>query len=253
MKKVLMVIVCFCIIGVAKAEELEKVGTYEKYIITTTTYDSKGKIILTTNEEVTKEEALNANTHQTKGSYVQCGSDTGFVQCYETNSKLLKLDYYRKSSNPNVYYVDVINTWYTVPSVQDYDVIAIRWTGNATITDVSGVQTANQGTLNQKTNYDSNGTNIKKGTNGVGISMNMYNSSENHQMTLSVVLETSTNPGTVYGTYQHARNTAVTLDISKSYTFSESGLGKVLLYNNSTYSGYYDGMLGVSGTFRTVN
>lgn len=51
---------------------------------------------------------------------------------------------------------------------------------------------------------------------------------------------------TVIGTYQHARHSNATFDISKSYSFGD-GLGGVLIFPNSTYSSYYDGMLGVSG------
>lgn len=253
MKKsiIFVFVLMFCFISTAKAETKEIIESYEKYIITVTNYDSKGNAVLTTHEEVTKAEAMNVKNIQARGN-MECGTDTGFVDCHETNSKRLKLDYYRYRDNANKFYVTVTNSWLTTPSVQDYDVIAMRWTGSATISEVKGTQTARQGTLDQETVYERGNGNIKEGSNGVGISMNMYNSSTDHEMTLEVEL-TSSNPGTVYGTYQHAKNTAVTLAISKSYSFSSSGLGGVLLFSSTTYANYYDKMQGVSGSYRILN
>lgn len=253
MKKsiIFVFVLMFCFISTAKAETKEIIESYEKYIITVTNYDSKGNAVLTTHEEVTEAEAMNVKNVQARGN-MECGTDTGFVDCHETNSKRLKLDYYRKSSNANKYYIELINSWLTTPSVQDYDVIAVRWTGTVSSIDVTGTQIAYQGSLKQQTGYDENSSNTKIGTNGVGISMNMYNSSTDHEMTLKVEL-TSSNPGTVYGTYQHAKNTAVTLAISKSYSFSSSGLGGVLLFSSTTYANYYDKMQGVSGPYIVVN
>lgn len=253
MKKsiIFVFVLMFCFISTTKAETKEVIELYEKYIITVTNYDSKGTAVLTTHEEVTKAEAMNVKNVQARGN-MECGTDTGYIDCHETNSKRLKLEYYRYRDTANKYYIKVINTWLTTPSVQDYDVIAVRWTGTVSSVKATGKQTARQGSLPQTTTYEDGNGNMKKGTNGVGISMNMYNSSTDHEMTLEVEL-TSSNPGTVYGTYQHAKNTAVTLAISKSYSFSSSGLGGVLLFSSTTYANYYDKMQGVSGSYQILN
>ena len=108
---------------------------------------------------------------------------------------------------------------------------------------MTGKQNATQNSKNVETNYTSDDDNTILGPRGVGITMNMYDNATNHQMTLDVYF--LTNPGTIYATYQHARHSNVTLAMAQSYTFSASGLGKVLLFSNATITGYYDGMTGV--------
>ena len=76
--------------------------------------------------------------------------------------------------------------------------------------------------------------------------MNIHDSAKN-RIELFMRVESSNYFGyDFYATYQHARNSnANTLAISKSNSFSSSGLGGVLYYSNSTYRNYYDGMQGI--------
>ena len=90
-------------------------------------------------------------------------------------------------------------------------------------------------------------SNLKKTNYGWGQSMNLINNGTLCE--LSMWIDMYGNAGeTAYASYQHARNSNVTLAISKAYTFSSSGLGGVLYWSNSTYSNYYDGMDGVVDT-----
>lgn len=78
--------------------------------------------------------------------------------------------------------------------------------------------------------------------------MNIFDKA-NSDLELSIVLEFNENVGkTAYGTYQHARNSNITLTQAKSYTFNSNGLGGVVYFNNSTVKNYYDGMQGLSSS-----
>lgn len=66
---------------------------------------------------------------------------------------------------------------------------------------------------------------------------------------LSFVLHFRKNVGsTVYGSYQHASNSNITLAQAKSYSIQAGGLGNVIYFSNATVRKYYDGMQGVSTT-----
>lgn len=52
----------------------------------------------------------------------------------------------------------------------------------------------------------------------------------------------------MYVTYQHSRNYNTTLPESKSYSFGSSGLGGVLVYNQSYIKNMYDNMPGIKDT-----
>ena len=78
--------------------------------------------------------------------------------------------------------------------------------------------------------------------------MNLFNNGRDFELGMMYDFNSSVGEY-MYGTYQHARNSnANTLAISKSYSFSSSGLGGVLYFSNSTYRNYYDGMTGVVDT-----
>ncbi len=128
--------------------------------------------------------------------------------------------------------------WLTTPIVKSYDVMAIRWTaGNIGITDAWGEQVCEKYQM-----YSFNGSNMVNKSNGIGISMNLFDNGSTPKLALYIY--SNKNGGTYYGTYQHAVR-SVTLAQSKSYTFSSSGLGGVLNYSDSIGS-YYDNMQGVS-------
>ena len=91
-------------------------------------------------------------------------------------------------------------------------------------------------------NYPYGDDNMLVFSNGVGITMNMYDNTSDHKMTLYASF--NGNPGSIYATYQHARHSNITFAMSQSYTISYQGLGGVLLFSNSTIEGYYDGMKG---------
>lgn len=147
---------------------------------------------------------------------------------YSTNSKSVSLI---KNGN----YVTLLGSWKVNPTVKSYDVIGIR---------LSGV-TLN-GSFTFKQTYVSNGSykvtyngNNKTLSNGFGSSA-LLQAGSNQEYSLTFMVSGS---GTIYGTYQHATS-SVTLNQSKDYTISSSGLRNVLDFSSSVRD-KYDKMTGV--------
>lgn len=214
------------------------VNRTEKYFVTNTLI-SRNKLMepLSITTEITEEEYANFEINR----WACVGDDD--EDCWETNAKKLVLSVgCALDSNVNCgFYIQ--NEWKTNPSVRSYDVIAVRWTG-LTMTEMDSYQYTYINGLQEETNYTSSSNNVKINSNGVGVSMNLYNNGELFVMDLDV-RGTRTSSMDVFGTYQHATS-SVTLAQSKSYTFDASGLGNVLYYSNSTIRNKYDGMQGVS-------
>ncbi len=161
---------------------------------------------------------------------------------YESNYKRIQIidDYV---SN-NLHYIMVYTQWLVTPATKSFDVTAMRFE-DATI--VEGTQEGTQtywasGEYNF-INYSPNGTNIRKQSNGFGISMNLVNDASYFETDISADIIATGDDATVYGTYQHAV-TNVTLEQSHSYNISHNGFGSVLNFATGVQN-YYDGMQGV--------
>ena len=161
---------------------------------------------------------------------------------YESNYKRIQIiDSYVTN---NLHYVMVYTQWLVTPATKSFDVTAMR-VEDATV--VEGTQDGTQtywadGSYNSIT-YSPNGTNIRKQSNGFGISMNLVNDASYFETDISADIKASNSNATVYGTYQHAV-TNVTLEQSHSYNISHNGFGSVLNFATGV-RGYYDGMQGV--------
>lgn len=214
-------------------EDTEYLGFVRKYFKTTYLTDPNGNVFTTDDEEITKEEALEI-AENSKTNSVANGDKTWVS---ETVSKTVSLQYYKTNSWTKA---DLSVVWNTVPKVKSYDVLALRFASPVTFQTVTGYQMTNIGTQN----YSYNGTNMKKFSNGVGLSMNLMDDATSFSCSLHATINNTNNVIPVYGTYQHAK-TDVTLATSQSYTLSSSGLGGVLAFNTNTIKNYYDGMGGV--------
>lgn len=213
----------------------------EEYIKTTTVY-LYDNVILSKDNEITAEEFNNATTS------TNCAVEN-YPYCYETTYKRLYMATFIKD---NKYETELMLVWKQVPVVTKYDNFAVRWTSSASLYSISGYQDATKNGTKVETEYTSSSSNVKTASNGAGITMNMYDNAKSHTMGMHVIW--STNPGTVYATYQHARNSAITKTNAMSYTFSANGLGGVTYFSNATIRGYYDGMQGLSSSsFPTLN
>lgn len=216
------------------------------YLKTITYYNTIGEVTNSFNVEMTEDEIeqdMAISAYDTE----LCENGDGFsVPCYTTDYKKITLSYIRHSVDTNKYKVEVYVTWLKTPVITKYDVIAIRWTGSVNASYVSGTQTAIRNGKSLLTTYSATGTNTKISPRGVGTTMNMYDNASNHKMKL--IVQFKGNPGTIYATYQHARHSNITLDMSQSYIFSDTGLGGVLQFNTATITSYYDGMKGLSSS-----
>lgn len=119
-----------------------------------------------------------------------------------------------------------------------------RWTNSIDIDklEIYGCQESDADT----TFYYTNSNNLKKTSKGLGLSMNLHNNASSSLGMELYIYSPNALGNNVYGTYQHARHSNATLAISKSYSFSSSGLGGVVYFSNSTYRSYYDEMQEVS-------
>ena len=173
----------------------------------------------------------------------------GYDVEYSTSSKKISLGYgeYNEGWDPSII-IDV--EWFKIPMIKKYDIIAARWDQSmptSNIDEFEGYQKTydkNGNVLEAK--YDLGSDNQKITTNGFGQIMNIFDSASD-SIEMSFVLHFKQNVGsTVYGSYQHARNSNITLSQAKSYSIKSGGLGNVIYFSNSTVRNYYDGMQGLS-------
>jgi len=189
---------------------------------------------LTTEREITKEEYDNFNP------VMPLLDDAGVST--ETNAKILDMTII---GGTTWNWVTTGVSWKYIPVARSYDVVGFYGVG---FDFGEGTQSGEQiYTLdgNYTTiDYAWNGTNIKKFSNGFGISMNIVNSDIT---TLQLLVECDVSPNmtspSIYTSYQHAISD-VTLAQSQNYTLGSTGLGGVFVFPYSI-SQKYDGMSGV--------
>ena len=170
--------------------------------------------------------------------------------------------------------------WQKVPSTKSYDIFASRVTnGLITLNSQSGTMSTESynfgencemsGTYTSTTNYpyEVNAWNVQESGiaySGVGFTGKLSTATntcindlgvitspiKGYSATLTYNAAASTSSGalTVYVSYQHAQSSVSFSTVSQAYTFSNSGLGNVVYFSNSTIRSYYDGMGGVSLT-----
>lgn len=231
---------------IAKTKDYFEIASDTKYIITSYTRNSNSDIIdensVVTTEEMARKVAeddtlfvgANGKIQQKRGISTFALTETDVV---ETESKKVNLIYIYDSG---YYKVGVRTEWVKLPKIRVFDISALRWTKNVTLSKVVGTQWSDEKT----TKYDETTQNLKKGNNAIGLSMNLHNNAKSELIT-EFVISSKTPYGDVYGTYQHARHSNATLAISKSYTFDSKGLGGVVYFSNSTYKSYYDNTPGL--------
>ena len=188
----------------------------------------------TTSTEVTKEEATNAAKNNT----------TTRAASHTTTYKNIQIT--ALNGGVNTYLMDLTTVWLISPAIKSYDVIAMR-TDDATV--VEGTQRGTQGYVYKNGNigyveYSNNGTNMKKASNGFGISMNLVDAADTYECYIIATVRATTEWAEVYGSYQHAA-TNVTFAQSQAYTISHNGYGKVINFATAVQN-HYDGMQGVS-------
>lgn len=232
--------------NMAKENDYFEIARNEVYTITSYKTNSSGQIIDENTIIATEEEAnkvanddslfVGSNGKLQKKNLIST-LDFADADEIQTESKKVGIIYVYDSGK---YKLGIQAQWTKLPKIRVFDVLALRWTSNATVSHFHGKQVSDEKT----TNYDSSTGNLKKGTKGIGCSMNLHNNASS-KLVLDIYIESSSPFGDVYGTYQHAKNSNATLAISKSYTFGSSGLGGVLVFSNKTYKSYYDNTPGL--------
>lgn len=135
-------------------------------------------------------------------------------------------------------FVTMTLTWYKVPTIKKWDVMAFRKNTSVNISNYYLFRQYYLSTDNEsKLSTEKYGQNFD---NGVGATFKVQNGS-GHEMELSADF---TGSGRVYGSYQHASNSKATLADAMDYTLSGSGFGGVILFNEAIES-KFDGMGGV--------
>lgn len=224
-------------------QETKLIQSSKSYIVTNYLHDVEGNVISSfSNTYSTLAEAEKAKSalDVMNAQLVMPFSGTSGSYAWDSGTKMVLIMCY-KNGNTGKYTIELQANWNNGnPKIKKYDIMAVRWTNNVSLTNAYGAQ---QYSSTGIVNYSYKGNNMVIGTKGVGISMNLVDSGSDYS--LSLYADVSGLPGDVYGTYQHASNSNVTLAISKSYTFSSAGLGGVVYFSNSKYRNYYDDMLGV--------
>lgn len=112
------------------------------------------------------------------------------------------------------------------------------------ISNVTGTQETNVGT----TNYTYASSNTKILSNGVGISMDLYNNATTKiKCTMQCKFGSGADPFTVFGTYQHATSD-LSLSDSQKYKLAVGGMGDVLEFTSSSVKAKYDNTSGLCVT-----
>lgn len=131
--------------------------------------------------------------------------------------------------------ISVVATWKSTPTTKSYDVMGAYLNKTKLITNpITKAYTSSS------TNTSSE---IKKDTNGFGVSILLPSSGTNYIVNQTYYVSKG---GTVYASYQHAKN-SISLANSKKYTISSSGYGSVFKFSGTGIN-VYDQMNGVSIT-----
>lgn len=222
MKKIIFMVgislINLIIISNVKASEMENVKYFKTVINTITNYSQT--------YEVTEREFNNAKEMELYSALHITEYKKISISKLSTGNISLKLE------------------WEKNPAVRSYDVIALRGEGvsfNSATLDGKQIYIKNG---NQETiNYTKNSNNTQIFENGVGISMNLVDGATKYILRLNIQYTKENNNATIYGSYQHSQRN-ITLNQSKHYILSSSGLGNVLAFD-STVKSYFDGMGGV--------
>ena len=205
--------------------------TEEEYKFLTTFYWDNYVNIMT---EEQYEEFANSDLLERELKTTEIGDNMCSLRSdiHTTSYKKLKVS---ASCSSTVCSVSLVATWLVDPTVRSYDVIGYYLSnldiisyGQATVSSTAGTYYYS----NVQTEYTSN-------HDAIGNSVLLPSGSN---LIVNQVITTTTG-GIIYGSYQHAVQT-VTLPVSKSYTFSLTGYGRVFLFNGNAV-GKYDGMAGV--------
>lgn len=217
------------------------------YVQTLESVDMNGNVVITEKETVLTEEQVN-NLDKLDvdklPSVFRAPSQT-----HETASKIITLKF--NSFGGSTRGIVLSCSWKKLPVTRSYDIMAIA-PSNSIHFNTPSTFSASQVTDAGTTHYSMNSSGVKIDSNGIGISMNLYDdASKSIKCTMECVLASTVEPFVVYGTYQHCQSDISQSD-SKKYSIevSSANMGGILKFSNSSIAGKYDNTQGlkISGT-----
>lgn len=183
---------------------------------------------LTDYEEFINSDIINGEIKSVERKYYD-DNIASYSTSHKTNSKLIKIT----SSCTSTCDISVVVNWSTMPNTKSYDVIGAY---------LDGVSLKiNPKTIAKTTSANNSSDEIKKYSNGFGVSILLPSSGNSYVINQTYTVSKG---GTVYASYQHAKS-SISLANSKNYTISKDGYGGVFKFTG-TASSVYDGMGGVS-------
>lgn len=173
--------------------------------------------------------------------YAVAGSPNGIA----TTSKRLSIVAFDWGNGE--YYIKAANEWISMPKIRNYDVFAMRPDDGFSLVagTPSGTQYYSTASTSDSIIYQPNGANTVTKSNGFGMSMNLVDNTAIEVLINTITARVSGSSGTVSASYQHCTSNSVTKAQSMDYYLTVNGKGGVIMFNNSTTDGRYDGMMGV--------
>ena len=211
------------------------------YLQIDTKYDEFGNVEDSIETELTKEEYENGGRTiiQTRA---YCDTNIYLYGCWETSHKKISMVYQLNAdlSNPRII---LNNQWKEMPSIRSYDVMGLRYAGTFTYSHWQGYQSY---VLNGKTttDYVIGNNNFVYANNGSMMAVKLPENKSITALSEKFIAYGSYESGTIYGSYQHARQN-VTLDKAVNVSFTD-GMGGVFKFNGYVDpTPYYDNTRGV--------
>lgn len=183
-------------------------------------------------EIITKEQYESIISNDLKNIIIISNDNAAYARAsteLSTNYKILKM-----IVNGN--FVTSSLSWKKQPRIKNYDVMALRYDGNLSISNVGGYQIYANGMskISDFTNY----------SNGIGASFKLQNNISKIYYSFNV-----NGAGNLFLSYQHSTTNNLSYAESRNYYLSYSGLGNVIKFYNSSTANKYDNMSGISYKF----
>lgn len=149
---------------------------------------------------------------------------------YDTLGNIVETEYKKLTIERNNNLIKLGLSWKKTPNYLSFDVISLS--SDSAVFDNNTIF-GNQFSNIKNVNYDCNSQNTRIFANGFGISMNLVDNANSHNLIIQARINSGS--GRIYGNYRHARRN-VTLNDSTNYYLSN---GNIIFYNQ-TINNYYD-------------
>ena len=149
---------------------------------------------------------------------------------YETGCKKIVIS---KTCNSARCIITFTNEWKCIPAVKSYDVSGVRLSSTNYYAQDQAAFFTSDGVVK-------NPSGSRGASNGVGFAFKVPSSGDIGYSAVNITTD-ATNPGVVYGSYQHGVK-SMSLTYALDFTFDSGGLGGVFMWDDNSY---FDRMSGV--------